>query len=843
VLYRPPPSKKNGLTKAMFFDEFSEYLNSHVLSTGKIILLGDFNFHWEDQADPDTVKLKQILDSCCFQQHVVGNTHLSNHTLDLVLSRTTDDIVISTEVSSLISDHHAVHCTLALRKPPLPRHKIVYRKLKTIDHEQFKSDLQNSSLIVSPEPHIDDLLVQYDTTLIALLDKHCPEKTKMITVRPVVKWYTPEIAAAKKQRSKYEQLWRRTGLTVHREAYKQERNNVNALVVSAKKSFYNAKIHDCNDQKALFKFVNSLLGKNGASQLPDHSSVENLLQLFSDYFETKIAKIRSDLEIGSSNLCAYPPIQVAQPSTILSTFDVLSESQVRKLISSAPPKSCKLDPIPTCLLKEYTEELAKPITSIINKSLSSGVVPADMKKALVNPLIKKPTLDPDNLKNYRPVSNLTFLSKLVEKAVDAQVSNHMDVNGLFPVMQSAYRPKHSVETALVKVQNDILLEIDQSKGVIMVLLDNSAAFDTLDHDLLQQCMSDMGIKDTALNWFSSYLSDRYQSITLQNMVSSPVSLRCGVPQGSVFGPKSFLMLTRAVERIAALYGVSVHLYADDTQLYVSFDLDDPDALAAAKLRLEKCISHIAAWMKENKLKLNEEKTEVIAICHPRQRHKLKDCTIHVGSAVITPAPTARNLGVMFDQDMSLAHQVTSICRSANYHLRNIGKIRKYLTKESAETIIHALITSRVDNNNALLAGLPDTQINRLLKLQRTAGRIILCVPKFEPVSTLSTLHWLPIRARITFKILLLVFKSLHGLGPKYLSDLLRPYKPTRSLRSQQQDLLQVPKARLVTGGDRAFAVIGPKLWNSLPQDIKESNTVNTFKMKLKTFLFEAASKE
>ena len=178
----------------------------------------------------------------------------------------------------------------------------------------------------------------------------------------------------------------------------------------------------------------------------------------------------------------------------------------------------------------------------------------------------------------------------------------------------------------------------------------------------------------------------------------------------------------------------------------------------------------------------------------------------------------------------MVDQVTSVCKSTNFHLRNIGRIRKYLTKECAETVVHALVTSRLDNNNGLLAGLPDTQISRLQKLQRTAARVVMCTRKYDPINVLTTLHWLPIRERISFKILLLVFKALHGLGPKYLSDMLKPYTPRMSLRSQQQDLLEIPKTRLVTGGDRAFSVIGPKLWNSLPMSIKSCDTVNTFKL-------------
>ena len=191
---------------------------------------------------------------------------------------------------------------------------------------------------------------------------------------------------------------------------------------------------------------------------------------------------------------------------------------------------------------------------------------------------------------------------------------------------------------------------------------------------------------------------------LNNVLSDPVLVRYGVPQGSVLGLKAFVIVTRIVECIAEMYGVSAHLYEDDTQLYVSFDMNDPDDLAAEKSRLKKCIAHIAAWMMENKLKLNKDKTEVIVICHSRQRHKLQDFTVKVGDTEIVPATSARNLGVMFDQNISIVYQVTAICKATNFHFRNIWRIQRFLTKKSAETAIHTLVTSCLDNNNALLAG-------------------------------------------------------------------------------------------------------------------------------------------
>ena len=188
-----------------------------------------------------------------------------------------------------------------------------------------------------------------------------------------------------------------------------------------------------------------------------------------------------------------------------------------------------------------------------------------MKKALVKPHLKKHSLDADNLSNYRPVSNLSLLSKLLEKAVDTQFASHLSTNSLLSPLQSAYRANHSVETALAKVHNDIMRAADESQGVLLILLDLSAAFDTIDHD--------MGIEGLALSWVESYLSDRQQAIHINGVSSSPVVLKYGVPQGSVKGPKDFICYTTPIAEIAKLYDVSAHLYADDTQLYMPFNVN------------------------------------------------------------------------------------------------------------------------------------------------------------------------------------------------------------------------------------------------------------------------------
>ena len=233
---------------------------------------------------------------------------------------------------------------------------------------------------------------------------------------------------------------------------------------------------------------------------------------------------------------------------------------------SAKNSTCKLDPIPTNLLKECTTILLPAIMEIVNLSLSSGIVPPCLKHAIVRPhLKKKPNADTELLQNYRPVSNLPFLSKAIEKTVVKRLLAHIDNYNLHEVMQSGYKQFHSTETALIRVQNDILVNMDKKRGVILVLLDLSAAFDTIDHaTLLDVLQHRLGISGTALEWFKSYLSGRTLFVAMGSEHSTPVSLQCGVPQGSVLGPLLYTIYTLPLGDMLRNAGVSYHLYADGT---------------------------------------------------------------------------------------------------------------------------------------------------------------------------------------------------------------------------------------------------------------------------------------
>ena len=277
---------------------------------------------------------------------------------------------------------------------------------------------------------------------------------------------------------KEERLWRRTGLTVHKEIYRAEKCKFNTLLLDSKATYT-----DCgNDSKAISKIIDDLF-RHKTTKLPAYSSAQDLASRFATFFKEKFDKIRDELPD-----CSDIDLNIPQ--------------------DKPPSKSCTLDPIPTWIIRDAKNELLPKITDIINASLRSSEVPTSMKSSVFTPLLRKATLDPEILKNYRPVSNLMLVSKVLERVVAQRLTIYMTDNNLHEYLQSAYKPGHSTETALVKVQNDIRTSIDQHGIVILILLDLSAAFDTIDHDVLFSRMeSTLGITGPALEWFRSYLGD------------------------------------------------------------------------------------------------------------------------------------------------------------------------------------------------------------------------------------------------------------------------------------------------------------------------------------------------
>ena len=355
-----------------------------------------------------------------------------------------------------------------------------------------------------------------------------------------------------------------------------------------------------------------------------------------------------------------------------------------------------------------------------------------------------------------------------------QLDSVFKANNIIPVHQSAYRKQHSTETALRKIYDDLVSNTCHGQHSLLVVLDLSAAFDTVDHEILLQELSQCGVQDSALALLRSYLENRYQQVIVDGKVSEPSRVRCGVPQGSVLGPVLFLVYTRSLALLLTAHGVEFHFYADDTQIYIRIT-----NIAETKAKIVSLMSDIKTWMGRKKLKLNEGKTEILLVAGNLRSDVAGDFgTLSVGNSTLAPADMVQNLGVIFDPELSFRKQIDAVIRNCNYQIRNIYAIRKYLDRKCLHSLVYSLVISRIDYCNSLYIGLPNYLLRKLQTVMNRSARLIYSLPPRVPTTKyLIELHWLPIKARIEFKICLMAFKALRLGEPKYLSDLLVRQSP------------------------------------------------------------------
>ena len=330
----------------------------------------------------------------------------------------------------------------------------------------------------------------------------------------------------------------------------------------------------------------------------------------------------------------------------------------------------------------------------------------------------------------------------------------------------------STETALLRVYNDIVTMVGKGNGSYLVLLDLSAAFDTIDHDTLFVILEKyVGITGSALQLLKSYFSNRSQRVLIDDVMSGAANLVCGVPQGSVLGPLKFFLYLLPLGAILRYHSINYHIYADDTQLYISFKCNTP---LASLIKLNNCISDIRVWMINNKLKINDSKTEFIVFRSPQAKQDLSGLTVIVGDSIIQQSSKVRNMRIIFEHFLSFDDYISSVCRSTPFHLRNIGRIRHLLSQNATAQLIHALISIRLDYCNSILYNLPKNSILRLQRIQNQDARILTKMPRRDHITeVLIDLHWLRIQERIVYKLLILTFKAfIDRTAPLYLCELI-----------------------------------------------------------------------
>uniref|UniRef100_A0A669B0J7 Reverse transcriptase domain-containing protein n=1 Tax=Oreochromis niloticus TaxID=8128 RepID=A0A669B0J7_ORENI len=605
VIYRPPKYNKT------FINDFGDFLASLYLNYDRVLITGDFNIHICCKDDVFAKDFLTLVDSFNLIQWVDAPTHLKGHTLDLIFSYGLD--ICIRDISNIgISDHFPVIFDADLCK--LDQGFEVPRRLVRIINPgtvaEFSAAFSKSVLPdidCSTPSSVDDFASSFLSTCSSLLDVVAPMKVK----RPrscSQPWLNESLRALRRVYRQAERRWKKDGLQVSFDILRRTRLEFQKSAKLAKTAFLSGVIADnSHNPRFLFKTFNSLI--NPCPETPRLASLA-LCEKFLTHFTGRILSLR----------VSHPPVMSQAPalrcSTNLNQFNPVSLPTLKGIVDHLKNSNAAHDILPSRIIKDGFNIIGPCILSLINLSLLSGCVPAAFKHAVVQPILKKSSLDQNDLANFRPISKLPFLSKILEKIVHSQLQAYLDANNIREKFQSGFKPRHSTETALLRVFNDLLSIADSGRPVVLILLDLSSAFDLVDHNVLLMRLEHLvGITGSALSWFKSYLSERSFSVTMGTYASSIAPVTSGVPQGSVLGPMLFFLYLLPLDRIFDKYNFSFHFYADDIQIYFELAEDVTSSLQ----HFSDCMNEVKNWLLSNSLILNDKKTEILIFDTPFTR--------------------------------------------------------------------------------------------------------------------------------------------------------------------------------------------------------------------------------
>ena len=642
-------------------------------------------------------------------QHVQSTTHNGGHILDVVITRG-DSAVSSLLVDPpSLSDHSLIvgqlESTAVVGVEEIL--SVRRRRWRQFDPDAFSRELQQSvsASLQSPPTDVDEWFACYDGLMRSLVDKHAPFTSVRARRRQSAPWYDADCRAAKSRLRKVEKRYRRTHTAESAAEWRQQTQTVRSLFQSKYSAHWSNAFVSCKgDTRALWSHVERLLHH--------HTSPSSSLTVddFANYFRTKVGNIRK------STSGALQPVIALRSTDVLARFESVTVDEIIRLLGKSPSKQCSLDVIPTWLLKNAASQFAPLLCALCNSSLQSGKLPTSQKHALVYPRLKKASLDTGDPASYRPISNLSFISKLVERVVASRFVRHVEKNELFPPNQSAYRQHHSTETAVCIVHNDIVRAVDRGHVTAMVMLDLSAAFDTVDHQVLLEVLQNrFAVTGVTLDWFQSYLSSRTQTFEFERSQSATYPVDCSVPQGSTLGPVKFISYTEDIISIFEHHNLKHHMYADDIQLYTDIALGD---VSITLQQLCDCITDVQDWCASRRLQLNDIKTDLVWFGSHANLAKLNTVnrSLLIGNVVIQPATAVRYLGVQLDSKLTLKQHVNKIASSCYYQIRRLRQISRFVSREVMMQLVSAFILSRLDYCNCILAGLPKSTLSTLQRV-------------------------------------------------------------------------------------------------------------------------------
>jgi hypothetical protein len=828
TLYRPP-----WLETESFLNALSESLTSFSVFD-HVIVMGDFNKDLSRINNTNASTLLDFLNCMNLHQYVTEATHFTDHSetlLDLVCS--------NTKVSKLVIDHipdlsaHAfISFEVYVKKPKLRPRWLLYRPLKDIDINLFNIHVNSIAWEKLLSDNVNDSVAAFNAQITDLFDLHAPIRRTFIK-KASYPWITETIKDMISLRDKAHTKYRLSKLESDKQYYKELKTLVIEAICKEKTAYYQYFINKhIKDHRNLWKNIkrNVIDFKTSNIELPESLCDPELIN---EHF----LKLPGNNRVHSSNLAYFSKNSFSDSVFSLKLVD---ETTIFNIIKKISTNAQGVDGITLDMILLTLPRTLNVITSIVNSSLQSGNYPEIWKHAIVKPLPK--TIHPLKENDLRPVSILPCLSKIIEKAVQIQINEYLKVNNILPAKQSGFRKGMSTVTALLDVVDDILAAQDKGQGSILVLLDYSRAFDTIDTALLIAKLKYYGFDKNALKWFHNYLTNRYQQVEVTptdgtKKLSTKSLVNKGVPQGSILGPILFILYTSDLPH--SVMHTKYHLYADDLQIYTSFK---PLETKTFVNKINYDLKNITQWSKDNGLVLNPAKTKFLILGSEKQINQISSSLpeIKLDDVMIEPVNEARNLGVRMDGKLRFEKHVSEVVKQCYYRLRVLYQIRQYLSIDVRIYLCESLILSKLNYADTVTGMCILTRTKKIIqRLQNSCARFCFLIPPRAHITPyLNSRNLMNMETRRQLHFATLLFGVIKDKDPSYLFSKLTFTK--RKSRINDRLLCPTHNTAAFRGSFRYSAT---KCWNNIPPPIRLSCSVGSFKDKYKKHLIKVQKVE
>lgn len=821
-----------------YFDSFEALLEKYVPGADHTIIMGDFNTCLIKN-DSRARRLNTIINSSNLDILPTYATHLfpgcAPSLLDLMIVSSTEHVAICGQISAeAFSYHDLVYLSYKIRPPKVKPTVVMRRSFNNMDNEKFMRDLNNIDWnCIFSALTVNDKLNIFNSLLIELFDIHAPLRPVKIKHLPAP-WLTQEIKLLMAKRNTAKSKYKKNPTNVNLQKYKILRNKCNRTCRDARRNYINSSINFSNPAKT-WKFLNAM--GIGGRRMRDTTILSNCtdFESLNKHF-TNVDLMDNSTKIQTLHSLSLLP----NPATAPFLFTSITTEEIRKHVLAIKSDSTGSDNISRRMILLTLNPVLPILCHIFNCSLSSSEFPDAWRHALVIPIPK--ISNPTSFSNYRPISILPFLSKVLERIVHEQLYTYLHNNNILSSFQSGFRPGHSTVTALNKVCEDIRYGVDNQQVTILALLDFSNAFNTVDSDILLGILRSINFSPKTTEWFYSYLHGRTQRIKFDGKQSSQCNISAGVPQGGVLSPLLFsIFINTLTQHIRSSY----HLYADDLQIYETAPIND---IPRAIDNINSNLQIINNWSKSFGLSVNPSKSKVCMFGTSKQLFKLQSSLppILFNNICLEPSASVVNLGIRMDSTFSWSPQIAELSRKIFCALGSLRRWKNLLPLKTKISLSQTLLLPILDYADSCYIDLSQQLLNKLERMQNLIIRFIFGLRKYDHVTQYRyQLKWLTVKDRRHLHSLTLLYTVLyHPITPSYLKERFKFLGSntlhSQHLRSRNNNLLEIPLSRTKCYGD-SFTIKTVKLWNALPDEIRRSQSVGIFKRKLKKFYLEQHS--